>query len=99
MAERLPVLFVSHGSPMFALNPGSTGPALQAWMQAHPSRQLEGRKQAIATIIAGAALGTLVTISSIRSAPTMGSWRPVTSTSGRNDRTNRLVASCGSTNR
>lgn len=35
MAERLPVLFVSHGSPMFALNPGSTGPALNAWMQTH----------------------------------------------------------------
>ena len=33
MAERLPVLFVSHGSPMFALHPGSTGPALNAWMQ------------------------------------------------------------------
>ena len=38
---------------------------MQAWMKAHPDRQLEGRKQAIATIIAGAALGTLVTISSI----------------------------------
>ena len=25
----LPVLFVSHGSPMFALDPGQTGPALQ----------------------------------------------------------------------
>jgi 4,5-DOPA dioxygenase extradiol len=35
MSERLPVLFVSHGSPLFALNPGSTGPALNAWMQTH----------------------------------------------------------------
>ena len=30
-AQRLPTLFVSHGSPMFALEPGSTGPALQQW--------------------------------------------------------------------
>ena len=36
-----------------------------AWMSAHPERQLHGRKQAIATIVAGAALGTLVTTSSI----------------------------------
>lgn len=43
MAERLPVLFVSHGSPMFALHPGSTGPALQAWMQSHvPAERLRG---------------------------------------------------------
>ncbi len=43
MAERLPVLFVSHGSPMFALNPGSTGPALLAWVQAHaPAEHLRG---------------------------------------------------------
>jgi 4,5-DOPA dioxygenase extradiol len=34
----LPVLFVSHGSPMFALEKGSTGPALQAWAQALPSK-------------------------------------------------------------
>ena len=35
----------------------------------------------------------------MRSAPTIGSWRPVTSTSGRSSRTMRLVASCGSTKR
>lgn len=38
---------------------------MQAWMNSHPDRQLHGRTQAIATIVAGAALGTLVTISSI----------------------------------
>lgn len=32
--ERLPTLFVSHGSPMLALDPGQTGPALQQWGQA-----------------------------------------------------------------
>lgn len=36
-----------------------------AWMTAHPERQLQGRELALATIIAGAVLGTLVTISSI----------------------------------
>jgi uncharacterized membrane protein YfcA len=36
-----------------------------AWMNAHPSRQLEGRAQAVATVVAGVVLGTLVTISSI----------------------------------
>lgn len=30
----LPVLFVSHGAPLFALEPGSTGPALQRWGEA-----------------------------------------------------------------
>ena len=43
MAASLPVLFVSHGSPLFALHPGSTGPALQAWMQTHvPADRLRG---------------------------------------------------------
>ena len=41
--NRTPVLFVSHGSPMFALDPGSTGPALTAWVQAHaPAPALKG---------------------------------------------------------
>ena len=35
------------------------------WMNAHPERQLHGRAQAIATIVAGAVIGILVTISSI----------------------------------
>ena len=38
-----PVLFVSHGSPMFALAPGTPGPALSAWVQAHaPAQALKG---------------------------------------------------------
>ncbi|GJI95879.1 sulfite exporter TauE/SafE family protein [Duganella vulcania] len=36
-----------------------------AWIMAEPSRQLQGSALTIATIIAGAVLGTLVTISSI----------------------------------
>lgn len=31
----LPSLFVSHGAPLFALDAGTTGPALHAWAQAH----------------------------------------------------------------
>src|SRR5258708_5633786 len=31
---RLPVLYVSHGSPMFALEPGETGPVLAQWGRA-----------------------------------------------------------------
>ena len=38
---------------------------MQAWMNAHPGRQLHGRAQVIATVVAGAAIGTLVTVSSI----------------------------------
>ena len=38
---------------------------MQAWVLAHPEKQLQGRKLAIATILVGALLGTLVTISSI----------------------------------
>jgi 4,5-DOPA dioxygenase extradiol len=30
-ATALPSLFVSHGAPLFAVDPGTTGPALQAW--------------------------------------------------------------------
>lgn len=36
-----------------------------AWMIAHPEKQLEGTRLAVATILVGALLGTLVTISSI----------------------------------
>jgi uncharacterized membrane protein YfcA len=36
-----------------------------AWIKAHPERQLQGRALSAATIIAGAVLGTLVTVSSI----------------------------------
>jgi uncharacterized membrane protein YfcA len=38
---------------------------LLAWINAHPERQLHGNRLAGATIIAGAVLGVLVTISSI----------------------------------
>lgn len=38
---------------------------MQAWIAAHPERQLQGKGLAAATIISGAVLGTLVTISSI----------------------------------
>ncbi|EJL94283.1 putative permease [Herbaspirillum sp. CF444] len=38
---------------------------LQAWLNAHPERHLQGRQLANATIAAGAVLGILVTISSI----------------------------------
>ncbi|AYM75362.1 sulfite exporter TauE/SafE family protein [Janthinobacterium agaricidamnosum] len=36
-----------------------------AWINAHPEKQLQGSKLAAATIIAGAVLGVLVTVSSI----------------------------------
>jgi 4,5-DOPA dioxygenase extradiol len=35
----VPPLFVSHGSPMFAVDAGSTGPALHAWARAHARPQ------------------------------------------------------------
>ena len=38
---------------------------LQAWLNANPEKQLHGRQLAIATVICGVVLGTLVTISSI----------------------------------
>lgn len=39
----LPTLFVSHGAPLFATDPGTTGPALHAWAQAHaPAAGLRG---------------------------------------------------------
>ena len=38
---------------------------MQNWMNAHPSRQLQGQSLVTATIVSGAVLGTLVTISSI----------------------------------
>jgi uncharacterized protein len=38
---------------------------MQAWLNAHPDRQLHGTRLSAATIVAGALLGTLVTISSI----------------------------------
>jgi len=38
---------------------------MQNWMNAHPSRQLQGKALVTATIVSGAVLGTLVTISSI----------------------------------
>lgn len=31
----LPSLYVSHGAPLFALDAGSTGPALRAWAKSH----------------------------------------------------------------
>ena len=38
---------------------------MQTWIIAHPEKQLEGTRLAVATIVVGALLGTLVTISSI----------------------------------
>jgi uncharacterized membrane protein YfcA len=38
---------------------------MQKWVVAHPEKQLQGAKLAVATVVVGAVLGTLVTISSI----------------------------------
>lgn len=38
---------------------------MQDWISAHPEKQLQGRNLVISTVVAGAVLGTLVTISSI----------------------------------
>jgi uncharacterized membrane protein YfcA len=38
---------------------------MQAWVIAHPEKQLQGRNLAITTIVIGAVLGVLVTVSSI----------------------------------
>ena len=35
--QPLPALFVSHGAPLFAIEPGDTGPALRRWAQALPA--------------------------------------------------------------
>lgn len=43
MQTSTPVLFVSHGSPMFAAQPGQSGPALAAWAREHaPAQTLRG---------------------------------------------------------
>jgi len=42
-AATLPTLFVSHGAPLFATDPGTTGPALHAWAQTDaPAAGLRG---------------------------------------------------------
>ncbi|CDG84537.1 conserved hypothetical protein [Janthinobacterium agaricidamnosum NBRC 102515 = DSM 9628] len=38
---------------------------MMAWMNAHPEKQLQGKQLASATVISGAVLGVLVTVSSI----------------------------------
>jgi 4,5-DOPA dioxygenase extradiol len=42
-ASVIPGLFVSHGAPLFATEPGTTGPALQVWASSHaPAQGLRG---------------------------------------------------------
>ena len=43
-AATLPVLFISHGAPLFAIDAGSTGPALTRWGESlqRPDRGLRG---------------------------------------------------------
>lgn len=38
MSTQLPALFVSHGSPMFAIEAGATGPRLREWARALPQK-------------------------------------------------------------
>jgi 4,5-DOPA dioxygenase extradiol len=51
-SARLPVLFVSHGAPLFALEAGSTGPALTRWAEQLKAAQgLVDEKNAIRGVV------------------------------------------------